>query len=221
MDTSKKIAPSKKKYVLCKMPADWANLPVFSDVSRQHDCIAVYTKSRRDNSLAYEGYICPAAPETLSMSAVQLPPRPESFAKKYERLLEKIGAEEAKAKAQEKIISEEERNSVADSAANSEAGQGVVRAEPNPMPGSEDTADESKQQIKAEATCEIKNKSEHLNLSLQRTESNTDYPLPLEILDRRESLLPVPPEGGTAEFFLCLEPWEDTVDMEFLNHLYL
>ncbi|XP_031164010.1 uncharacterized protein LOC116056031 [Sander lucioperca] len=206
MDTSKKIAPSTKKYVLCKMPADWATLPVFSDVSRQHGCIAVYTKSRQDNSLVYEGYICPAAPEMLSMSAVQLPPRPESFAQKYERLLEKIRAEEAKAQAQEKI---------------SEAGQGVVRAEPNPMPGSEDTADESKQQIKAEATSETKNKSEHLNLSLQRTESNTDYPLPLEILDRRESLLPVAPEGGTEEFFLCLEPWEDTVDMEFLNRLYL
>ncbi|XP_032389970.1 uncharacterized protein LOC116700688 [Etheostoma spectabile] len=213
METSKKIAPSTKKYVLCKMPEEWATLPVFSEASRQHGCIALYTKSRRDHSLVYEGYIHPDAPKKLSRSALQLPPRTESFAQKHERLLEKIRAEEAEAKAQEKIISEEERNSV--------GGQGVVRAEPAPMPGIKDTADESKQQIKAEATSETKNKSELLNLSLQRTESNTDYPLPQEILDRRESLLPVPLEGGTEEFFLCLEPWEDTIDMELLNRLYL
>ncbi|XP_034746909.1 uncharacterized protein LOC117956122 isoform X2 [Etheostoma cragini] len=204
METSKKIAPSTKKYVLCKMPAEWATLPVFSGASRQQDCIALYTRSRKAHSLVYEGYIRPGAPEKLSRSALQPPPKPGSFAQKYERLLEKIRAEKAGTKAEEKI---------------SVAGQGVVRAEPDPMQGSEDTADESKQQIKAEATSGTKNKSELLNLSLQRTESNTNYPLPLEILERRESLLPVPLKGGTEEFFLCLEPWEDTMDMDLMNRL--
>ncbi|XP_034746910.1 uncharacterized protein LOC117956122 isoform X3 [Etheostoma cragini] len=123
METSKKIAPSTKKYVLCKMPAEWATLPVFSGASRQQDCIALYTRSRKAHSLVYEGYIRPGAPEKLSRSALQPPPKPGSFAQKYERLLEKIRAEKAGTKAEEKIISEEERNSVADSAVNSVAGQ--------------------------------------------------------------------------------------------------
>lgn len=217
------VAASTKKYVLCTMPADWATLPVhtgFQSTPRR-DSIAVYTKNWRDRNLVYEGFICPPAPEKLSLSALQLPPRQESFGKKYARLQEKIRAEEAEAEAQKKVISEDERNSVADNAASSKPEEGVVKAELSAMPGREDTADESKQQLKAEAeaTSESKNKPEHLNLSLQRTESSGDYPLPLEILDRRESLLPVPLEVGTDTFLYCFEPWEDTVDMELLRYL--
>lgn len=205
------------------MPADWTSLPVHAGLKSPSSCgsIAVYTKNSSNQNLVYEGYICPAAPEKVPLSALQpppMPPREESFGQKYARLREKIIAEEARAEALAEIISENKRNRAAVSAASSKPGQSVVRVVPSTMTGREDAAVEPKQQIKAEAeaTSESKNKPEYLRLFLQRTESNTDYPLPLEILDRRERLLPVPPEGGTEEFIPCFEPWESTVDLHCL-----
>ncbi|XP_044077319.1 uncharacterized protein LOC122887821 [Siniperca chuatsi] len=214
-DTAEKVASS-NKYVLCKMPADWTTLPVHAGLQspRSRNSIAVYTKKRSNKNLVYEGYICPTAPERVPMSMLHPPPREESFGQKHAKLREKIRAEEAEAEAQAKIFSEDQRNRVADSAASSKPGRGVVKEKPSTMPGRE--ADESKQQIKEEAiaTIESKNKPEHLNLSLQRTESNTGYPLPLEILDRRKRLLSIPPEGETEDFLYCFEPWENTVDID-------
>lgn len=200
------------------MPADWSTLPVHSGLQSRppRESIAVYTMKMPEKNLVYEGYICPTAPENMSMAALQPPPREESIGQKYARLREKIIAEEAKSEARAEMISELQRNRVVESAASSKPGQVGVKAEPRTMPGRGDTADKSKQQIKADAivTSESKNKPEPLNQYFQRTESNTDYPLPVEILDRRERLLPEPPGGGAEEFICCFEPWENTVDSD-------
>ncbi|XP_059208189.1 uncharacterized protein LOC131987061 [Centropristis striata] len=198
-NSSKKVASSTKvtKYVLCKMPADWTTLPVHSDIQAtpRRESIAVYAKRPRNQNLVYEGFICPPSLEKLYMSGFMLPPKEESFAKKYEILQEKIRAEEAEAEALKKVISEDKRSTMAQSAASSKPGQGVVRAQPSTTPGCEDTA---------------KKIPVHLNTFLQWTESNNDYPLPEEILNGREGLSP----GGAECYF---EPMVDTVDTDFLN----
>ncbi|KAI3373300.1 hypothetical protein L3Q82_006599 [Scortum barcoo] len=212
---------SSKRYVLCQMPADWTSLPVHAgfESSSSSDSIAVYTRSK--HKLIYDGYICPAAPKNMPLSALQPPPKPpreETFGQKYARLREKIIAEEATAEALAQIISEDKRKAAADCAASSETGQTVVKVEPCIEPERQETADESKRQIKAEP--EVTSKSEtkpvFLNLSLQRMETNTDYPLPLEILDRREPLLPVSPAGVLEDFQYCFESLENTVDLDCL-----
>ncbi|XP_038565009.1 uncharacterized protein LOC119895776 isoform X1 [Micropterus salmoides] len=212
---AKKVALS-KKYILCQMPAEWITLPVHTGLRLPptRNSISVYTK-KQSNSLTYEGFIVPPAPVKVPMSALQAPPREESFGKKYATLLEQIRAEEAEAEAQTKIISEHQKNRMAESAASSKPGKGVVKEEPSNTPCCEYTADESKQQMKEVIASESQNKPQHLNWSLQRTESNTDYLLPLEILDRRERLLP-PPKGETEDFVYCFEPWESTVDVDSL-----
>lgn len=187
------------------MPAEWTTLPLHAGLRPPlRDSIAVYTMKMPRKKLVYEGYICPVAPEKMSMSYLRPPPSGESFGQKYTRLREKIIAEEAEAKAWAEI-SEHQRNRAADSAASSKPGQVVVRAEPSATPGREDAADELKRQIGAEAaaTSEIKIKPE---------ESNTDFSFPFEILDRIECLVAEPPEGGTEESKCCFEPWEDTMD---------
>lgn len=197
--------PSKKKFVLCKMPENWTTLPVYSSpqCTPRRDSVAVYTKGRKGSNLVYEGFICPPAAEELPMSALQRPPREDSFTKNYERLLGKITAEDM-AVAQEKIIPKDENKSMAYSATSSAPGQGVVAKQPRTMPDHEDAA---------EAAATSESKTNHLNLSLQRMASDTDYPFPYEILDGRESLLPVPPEAGMDEFSSGFQPW-CTVDTE-------
>ncbi|XP_074468002.1 uncharacterized protein LOC141753336 isoform X1 [Sebastes fasciatus] len=217
LDTTITLPASTKKYVLYKMPADWDTLPVYSgvDATIRRDSFAVYTKNRGGRSLVYEGYVRPPTPEELSMSTVLRPPRQETFTKKYKTLLQKIRADEAEAEAQEHITLEYERGSVAGFAASSDPREGViVRAEPRTTPGVEETADGSEQQIETEK----RNKAENPNVSLQRTKSNTDYSLPMEILDRRESFHPAPPGGGTGEI-LSFTSW-DIEYKELLNLLY-
>ncbi|XP_056254070.1 uncharacterized protein LOC130182900 [Seriola aureovittata] len=209
-DTAKR--ESSQKYVLCQMPPGWTTLPVCPRLPHPppQDSIAVYTKNGLNKNLIYEGYICPKAPEKLSMSALLAPQKQQrqlSFGQKYEKLQEKIRAEEAEADAQERNMSEDQKSREADSAASSQPGRGVVKAELSTMSGGEDTADESKPQIKEEAAF------------TSESESNINYPLPFEILDMRESFLPALATGGTEEFMYYSEPCETTVDTDFLNCL--
>ncbi|KAK5858201.1 hypothetical protein PBY51_002364 [Eleginops maclovinus] len=92
------------------MPAQWSSLPLHSSFAATplRDRIAVYTRSRLDKSLTYNGYICPPSPETLSRRALQIPPKDEGFSKKYSRLKEKIRGLEAETEAWKRLIQEDE-----------------------------------------------------------------------------------------------------------------
>lgn len=201
------VAPP-EKYLLCQIPPNWTSLPVQTDLESAPppDSVAVYTKTGPGKTLVYEGYICPSVPENMPITVLQSPPWPpkeENFGKKYARLLEKIRAEEAEAKAK------------------SQSEQGVVKAVSNSTPS--DTAVASTQQMDTEAaaTSESNNKTHSSkeqtklpNLPVQRTMFNSDYPLPLEILERRESFLPAPAE---EEFSYYFEPWE-SMNIDFLDY---
>ncbi|GLD46401.1 uncharacterized protein AKAME5_000076200 [Lates japonicus] len=188
------------------MPPDWTTLNVCPGLQPPppRDSIAVYTRNGSD--LIYEGYVCPNAPINLSMSELQPPPkqpRPLSYSKKYAILLEKIRAEEAEARAeaQARNISEDQRKREAVSAASSKPEQGAVKAEPSStMQWHEDTADESKQQIKAAAAL------------TSESDFKTDYPFPYEILDRGESFLTELTKGETEDLAYFI-PWETTDDI--------
>ncbi|XP_018525886.1 uncharacterized protein LOC108879166 [Lates calcarifer] len=211
MNNRRGCSASKQKYVLCKMPPDWATLNVRLGLQPPppRDSIAVYTRNGQD--LIYEGYICPNAPINLSMSELQPPlkqPRPLSYSQKYAILLEKIRAEEAEAKAeaQARNISEDQRKIEAVSAASSKPEQDAVKAEPSSTTQwHEDTADESKQQIKAAAA--LTSESDFM----------TDYPFPYEILDRGESFLPE--LGETEDLAYYFIPWETSNDIDIWNYL--
>lgn len=185
------------------MPPDWTTLPVHHELQYRppRDSIAVYTKNEVDKSLIYEGYICPTSPKTLHVSALQPPPRELDFRKKYAMLQEKIKEEETEAEIQSTNISEVERHRKADSAENSKSEESVVKAEPSTVLCCNNTDDKLKQQIIAEPAS-----------------SNSNYPLPFEILEQREWLLPAPVD---REFAYCFEPWESTVDMTILDCLHV
>ncbi|KAG8008478.1 hypothetical protein GBF38_019651 [Nibea albiflora] len=177
---------STKTYVLCEMPADWTSLPVRADPESppSPNQIAVYRKRGRGQkrTLVYEGYIRPPAQTSTPMSKLHLPPRLGSFRMKHQRLLEKIKAE---SEAETKIALEQQMNK--DSSTNI-----IAEEEPSIMPG----PDESKLQKKVEA--------------IATSETDTDCPLPLVALGRRERLLSAPSESGTEENLECFEPLEDT-----------
>ncbi|KAM7373961.1 hypothetical protein PAMP_006645 [Pampus punctatissimus] len=189
----------KEKYLMCQIPSDWTSLPVQTDLQSAPppNSVAVYTNSGPNKTLVYEGYICPPDSEKMPVTDLQPPPWPpkeENFGKKYARLLEKIRAEEAAAKAN----SQPER---------------VVKAVSSTTPG--DTTVVSTQQINADAgaTSERKNityaskeQPERLNLPLQRMKSNSNYCLPVEILDSREDFIPEQVEGETEEFMFHFDP---------------
>lgn len=92
------------------------------------------------------------------------------------------------------IISEDEGHRRADVCAAKSKPAKVVKAEPSTVPSCNYTADILKQQTK--------------------------YPLPFEILEQGESLLPAPAKKEeTDEFSYWSEPWENTVDMSILDCL--
>lgn len=196
------------------MPEDWTCLPVYPSykANRRCGCYAVYKKNR-DGDIVQDGFVCPIKAQKWLMLEVVRPPKNISFSMKYKLLMEKIKAEEEAAK---KVVSDDEMQNVADSAAKREPVQGVSEAEPSAMPGGADTADEPTQQIKATAS-ESTNTQELLELSLKGRESNTDYPLPQETLEGGESSFP---EGWTGEFTSTFESCMDSKEIEMLNYLW-
>ncbi|TKS83190.1 hypothetical protein D9C73_017300 [Collichthys lucidus] len=136
-NTDHVVVASSKAYVLCEMPAEWTSLPVHDDAesSSSPNKIAVFRKRGRKRALVYEGYICPPDHTNMPLSKLQRPPKKERFGMKYQRLLEKIRAED---EAQTKITLEQQMNK--DSSTNVV----VAEEEPSIMPGHEDSADEPK-----------------------------------------------------------------------------
>nr|XP_046266831.1 uncharacterized protein LOC124070716 [Scatophagus argus] len=192
-EKGKQVGPS-NRYVLCQMPPEWATLPVHKGCqsSTKRSSIAVYTKRRRNNILIYKGFICPSAPAKMPMSVLHPPPRSRTFGMKLAMLQEKLRAE---AEAQEET-SEPERIRVEVPAASGAPEEHPVEAVCK-TPDGEETTIEPKQKIEGVE------------------ETDTDF-LPLEeILDIEESASPVPPKGGTDDFWDCFEPREDmTIDMD-------
>lgn len=147
--------------------------------------------------LAYEGFITPIIPEATPMTVLQPPEQPQiKLGKKFEKLLEKISAEEAGAQT------------------SSEPERGVAVASTQQANVETATASESKSNTSAS-----KEQTAWLNF-LQSTKSNSDPPLsiinriesclPEEILERMDSVFTASPEMGTYDFSSYLDQWQST-----------
>ncbi|KAM7397568.1 hypothetical protein PAMA_005737 [Pampus argenteus] len=164
--------PPPEKYLICLIPSAWTSLPVQTNLQSvpPPDSVAVYKNSGLNRTLVYEGYICPSDPEKMHVTDLQpppVPPKEENFGKKYARLLEKIRAEEAAAKANsrpERVVKTVSSTTQTDRAVVStqqmDADAGATGARTN--------SHASKEQ------------PERRNLPLQRTKSNSSYSLPVE-----------------------------------------
>lgn len=191
------------------MPPSWSNLPV-DPCWPPPPCkgIAVYKKSTLTKDLTYEGFICPKAPVTMPLSRLMASPeRQMRLGKKFEILKDKIRAEEADAEAEAKArarhVPEDQKSGDNNCEASSKLGQSV-KVELSATSEGEDTADESKQQIKEEATC------------TSGCESNGFHPLNFDVILNGQSLHPA--HGGTEwtqqHHF---DPWDFIGDTAFLK----
>ncbi|XP_010729414.2 uncharacterized protein LOC104919177 [Larimichthys crocea] len=216
--------------------------------------IAVYRKRGRKRALVYEGYICPPAHRNVPMSKLQPPPRQESFGMKYQRLMEKIRAEaEAQTKitleqqmnknsSTNVVVAEEEPSIMpghedsADESKLQKKEEAIATSETNtdcPLPLV--TFERRESLLPAPSvsgTEEVLDCFEPLEDTREDTRvkytgvysENSNYPLPLETLERKEMLLPVPPVEG-FEFLDGFEPFFfepdhiDTPEESFLMFL--
>ncbi|KAL3970663.1 formin 1 [Sarotherodon galilaeus] len=183
--TSGQGAPaSLKKYLLCQMPAVWADLPSYSGPPAPGS-IGVYTKRSGRETLRYRGYIYPSASTEMPLTAFQHPFTCGCKRKfsKYTKLLKEFKDKEAETEEVTKLISEIRKN--------------------REMLGHATTSSELKHSIQEDnaATSGREIESEPTGSLIQHVESDNVDPLQ-EILDESEPASPV----WFEEFQLCYEP---------------
>ncbi|CAJ1063379.1 uncharacterized protein LOC117956122 isoform X2 [Xyrichtys novacula] len=179
------------KYVLCKIPEEWARLPLVRSRKFPLPCnsVAVYWPITSSREVVYAGHICPKSSQEMPESALKPPLKNAPLREKLLKLKEKNKADEALTEAISKLHRDLNFST-------------SINPEPKAIKEKESSNEDPPDEPEMETHAEPEAPSGRENTP----QLVTNYPLPYDILDQRERLLPPPwSEGSHFEAIVDLD----------------